>query len=211
MVKNSSEPLPTSVSSESNDHRLRRVDERTLVLEPRYDIRSILGGGLIFGFLGLIAREGGRLAGIPDQVALWGGVICGAGGVGYVVGLLLFSPLWTRVLFDRELGTITLTGWRFQNRPTFRFEEVAAVQLCGPFQQPEWQSYQLNLALAPGSTKAGRLNLLDNGDRSALTRFGAELACFLRVPFTDQVSMAQPGNGSALKIDDRNGERARFC
>jgi hypothetical protein len=106
--------------------------------------------------------------------------------------LPMISPLWTRAVFNRSSGVVALTGWRFGKRPTFRMQDVTAVQLCGPISHADWDSYQLNLIFAPGLVKHDRLNLLDNGDHAALLRMGQELAEFLKVPFSDSTGQNEP-------------------
>ncbi len=181
----SHEPLSTPLASENNDHRLRRVGDGAMVLEPRYDARAILGGGAVFAVLGAVVFAICRLFETPGPTRLWVAAIFLAGALGWIIVLSLVAPLWTRARFDRKQRTIALSGWRFSKRPTLSMDNVTALQLCGPVKHFDWDSYQLNLVLAPGVSQEGRANLLDNGDLAALRQMGTELAVLIGVPLLD--------------------------
>ena len=194
------QPLAASVSSANNDHRLRPLSDTTMVLEPRYDARVIIGGCLVFGLLAALVYLVCWATGVPALLSLSLLAIISAGGLGWVVGLTLFSLIWSRAVFDRELGTITLSGFRFQNWPVIRIEAVTAVQACGPVDHSDWVTYQLNLAVEPGTGQRDRINLIDNGDRDAITCMGMELAAFLHVPYADDVVQAEAEVGATSDI-----------
>jgi hypothetical protein len=116
-------------------------------------------------------------------------VSLGAALLAYLVFLAATRRMWARGVFDRELGTFTLTGSRFRPRAVYRLDDVRAVQLSpgglrnpseGP---PGWPSFQINLVI--DGLPSRRLNLLDCGDPGALERLGSDLAGFLGVPFED--------------------------
>ncbi len=181
----SHEPLSTPLSSENNDHRLRRDGDGAMVLEPRYDARGIFGGGAVFAVLGAVVFAICRLLETPGPTPLWVAAIFLAGALGWIIVLSLVAPLWPRARFDRKQRTIALSGWRFSNRSTLSMDDVTALQLCGPVKHFDWDSYQLNLMLVPGVSREGRANLLDNGDLGALRQMGAELAVLIGVPLLD--------------------------
>jgi hypothetical protein len=179
-------PVRTLISSQWSEHRLRRVDERTLVLEPKLDARAAASGGLVFALLGVLAGSACLAAGVPPVGAGWIAAIFGAAALACAVVPPLISPLWMRAAIDLDLGTIRLSGWRFPGRPTVRIDAIRAIQLCeaGRAGDPDgWESYQVNLALFGPSDE--RINLLDCGDADALRRIGDDLSRSLGVPLVD--------------------------
>jgi hypothetical protein len=188
-------PVPTGVSLASNEHRLRRLGDHILVLGPKSRTVVLLPLYLtaVLAILVVLLDPTPVVARTPR-----GTVGClGAAVLTYLVMLAVTRPLWARAAFDRELGTFTLTGWRFRPPMIYRLEDVRAVHLspaefrAGGEDSGGWYAYQINLVI--DGLPHSRLNLLDCGDPAALSRLGSELAGFLGVPYEDGRDRSQPG------------------
>lgn len=180
-------PLPTLVWTRANHHRIRRVGDGTLAIVSNWDRIAVWTAAVWFALLAaVVAALSMELGPGPARFGLGVAILTGLFALGLPIVLARVGPLHAHALFDRKSGLLSLSGWRYQVRPTFRLDRVEAVQVldAGPREEEggAFDSYQLNLIIAEPEGDPKRLNLLHNGDREALQAMGSAVAAFLGVP-----------------------------
>lgn len=192
----SAEPVPTTGRSSAPVQRAFQMDERVLELKPSPKGMEVFGYSLIL--VGVLASLGVWLLTDFSEKKMIGGFVLawfGCGAIGVLGGCVLHCLLGTRVRFDKNVGKITISGFRFSPPVELGIDQVAGVQLLfigkkrigdESFRR---KVYQLNFIVRKADV-AERFHLLECGKLPFMQNLARASAEFLEVPLFEQSTLS---------------------